>query len=202
MRLLPYGDRALLAELDPATVLPALDALRGLPGVDELVPGARTLLIRFDPGRFEATLTGGVLTDLLADLVPAPAGSGAGEPISIPVRYDGPDLDLIADEAGCSVAAVVQRHTERVYSVAFCGFAPGFAYLTGLDETLWQPRLAEPRTAVPAGSVGIAGEFTGVYPRSSPGGWRLLGRTDAQLWDLDRTPPALLTPGARVRFVP
>jgi KipI family sensor histidine kinase inhibitor len=198
MRLLSYGDRALLAELDPATVLPALAALRGLPGVEELVPGARTLLIRLDPARFDRTLA----TGLLSELVPAPAGSGTGEPISIPVRYDGPDLELVADAAGCSVTAVVQRHTERVYSVAFCGFAPGFAYLTGLDETLWQPRLAEPRFAVPAGSVGIAGEFTGVYPRSSPGGWRLLGRTDAQLWDLGRTPPALLTPGARVRFVP
>lgn len=198
MRLLPYGDRALLAELDPATVLPALDALRGLPGVDELVPGARTVLIRLDPARFDRALA----ADVLDGLVPAPAGSGSSEPITIPVRYDGPDLDLIADEAGCSVTAVIQRHTEGVYSVAFCGFAPGFAYLTGLDETLWQPRLAEPRTAVPAGSVGIAGEFTGVYPRSSPGGWRLLGRTDVQLWDLGRTPPALLTPGARVRFVP
>ena len=198
MRLLPYGDRALLAELDPATVLPALDALRGLPGVDELVPGARTLLIRLDPARFDRTLAAG----LLAGLVPAPPGSGTGEPIPLPVRYDGPDLELIADEAGCSIPAVIQRHAERIYSVAFCGFAPGFAYLTGLDETLWQPRLAEPRAAVPAGSVGIAGQFTGVYPRSSPGGWRLLGRTDAQLWDLGRTPPALLTPGARVRFVP
>ncbi len=97
---------------------------------------------------------------------------------------------------------LVARHSEPRYVVAFCGFAPGFAYLSGLDERLHVARRAEPRTRVPAGSVGIAGEFTGVYPRASPGGWRLLGRTDADLWNLARTPPALLVPGTRVRFRP
>jgi KipI family sensor histidine kinase inhibitor len=126
----------------------------------------------------------------------------AGAVVELPVRYDGADLIPLAAELGCSPEALLQRHAAGEYTVAFCGFAPGFAYLSGLDPALHVPRLASPRTAVPAGSVAIAGEYTGVYPRSSPGGWRLLGRTDAVLWDLDREPPALLTPGTRVRFVP
>jgi KipI family sensor histidine kinase inhibitor len=116
------------------------------------------------------------------------------------VRYDGPDLAAVAERAGRPEAEVIARHTAGDYRVAFCGFAPGFAYLTGLDPSLHVPRLARPRTRVPAGSVGIAGEYTAAYPRPSPGGWHLLGRTDADLWDLARAEPALLTPGTRVRF--
>ncbi|MCU1657367.1 MAG: Allophanate hydrolase subunit 1 [Pseudonocardiales bacterium] len=199
MKLLRYGERAVLVELaDSAAVLALRAAVSGVDGVVELVPAARTLLVEFDPAqtsreRISAQLTGAVAT---------PAPPAAGPTVRITVRYDGPDLAAVADEVGLSVAEVVRRHTTPTYTVAFIGFSPGFAYLTGLDPVLEVRRLAEPRTSVPAGAVGVAGEFTGVYPRSSPGGWRLLGGTDAPLWDTARTPPALLAPGTRVRFVP
>jgi KipI family sensor histidine kinase inhibitor len=122
--------------------------------------------------------------------------------VEIAVRYDGDDLHAVAAETGLAPHHVVEVHASVTYTVAFCGFAPGFAYLTGLDQRLHLPRLSTPRTRVPAGSVAIAAEYAGVYPRSSPGGWRLLGRTDADLFDPDRREPALLTPGTRVRFVP
>jgi KipI family sensor histidine kinase inhibitor len=124
----------------------------------------------------------------------------AGASDVLPVRYDGADLDSVARECGLTVPEVIRRHCEPEYTVQFCGFAPGFGYLSGLDPALRLPRLASPRPAVPAGSVAIAGEFTGVYPRSSPGGWLLLGHTDAVLFDLDRQPPALLRPGVSVRL--
>ncbi|WIY04793.1 5-oxoprolinase subunit PxpB [Amycolatopsis mongoliensis] len=160
-------------------------------GVVDLVPGARSLLVI---GGVAAAKT--LLDD--ADLRHPPAG----EPreVTLDVRYDGEDLTLVAEDAGLSTDAVVELHTEAVYTVAFTGFAPGFGYLTGLPERLRQPRLASPRTRVPAGSVGLAGEFTGVYPRESPGGWRLLGRTSATLFDPHADPPALFAPGDRVRF--
>jgi KipI family sensor histidine kinase inhibitor len=129
------------------------------------------------------------------------ADDTSGEVLTLEVDYDGADLAGTAAEVGLDTDALVRAHTAREYVVAFCGFAPGFGYLRGLDPALHVSRLAEPRTRVPAGSVGIAGEFTGVYPRQSPGGWRLLGRTDADLWDARREPPALLAPGTRVRFV-
>jgi 5-oxoprolinase (ATP-hydrolysing) subunit B len=193
MILRRYGDRAWLVETeDPLGLRDAALALRG---VDEVVPAARTLLVQVDPSSFDV--------ESLRGLHPAAAPEAAqGPPLPLPVRYDGPDLSLVASTAGCSVEDVVERHSAGVYTVAFCGFAPGFAYLRGLDESLQQPRLDSPRTSVAAGSVGVAGEFTGVYPRASPGGWRLLGRTAAPLWQLDRDPPALLAPGTRVRFVP
>jgi KipI family sensor histidine kinase inhibitor len=187
----PYGDRAVLIEADD--VLGLLSAVRELPGVEEVVPAARTLLVRHASG-FDL---GG-----LSRVRPAAVAAGP-EPaaiVTLPVRYDGADLPLIADTAACSVEEVIGRHTAVTYVVAFCGFAPGFAYLRGLDPALQQSRLASPRTSVPAGSVGVAGEFTGVYPRASPGGWRLLGHTGVPLWDLERDPPALLAPGTRVRF--
>jgi KipI family sensor histidine kinase inhibitor len=197
MRVLPCGERALLLEPESRSdVLPLRRRLAGIAGVEELVPAARTLLVRIDPEAFDRTAFDSLLGDLPDD--PAPATTAA---LELAVRYDGADLGLVAETARCSVEDVVRRHTGTEYVVAFCGFAPGFAYLTGLDPVLRQPRLSEPRTVVPAGSVGVAGEFTGVYPRSSPGGWRLLGRTDARLWDVERPHPALLTPGTRVRFV-
>ena len=195
MRVRPYGDSARLLEPDdPAQVLALARLLRDRPGVEEVVPGARTLLVR---GRAEA-LAG------LDSLAPPVIGPGAepGPEVVLTVRYDGPDLAATAAELGVTGDELAERHAAGSYVVAFCGFAPGFAYLRGLDPALHVPRLAEPRTRVPAGSVAIAGEFTGVYPRPSPGGWRLLGTTDARLWDLDRTPPALLPPGTRVRFAP
>ncbi|MGH8960415.1 MAG: 5-oxoprolinase subunit PxpB [Jatrophihabitantaceae bacterium] len=194
----PYGDTAVLLEpAEPSAVLGLRDALAGLPGVDELVPAARTLLVRFDPAGTHAE----AVRSAAAAAGRVDGAAVAGERVDLPVRYDGADLDAVAQAAGCSVAAVIERHADGEYTVAFCGFAPGFAYLTGLDPELHVSRLPSPRTRVPAGSVGIAGEFTGVYPRSSPGGWRLIGRTDATLWDLDREPPALLAPGTRVRFL-
>jgi KipI family sensor histidine kinase inhibitor len=195
----PYGDAAVLIELeDPNAILGLRDALVDVPGVDELVPAARTLLVRFDAGATSAEL----VTDAAAAAEHGPPRPAATGHVDLEVHYDGADLDDVAAAVGCSVAALIARHAAGEYTVAFCGFAPGFAYLTGLDPALHAARLPAPRTSVPAGSVAIAGEYTGVYPRSSPGGWRLLGRTDARLWDVDRTPPALLTPGTTVRFVP
>lgn len=197
MRFLPCGDSAVLIEPDdPAAVLGLAAALHAEAGVVEVVPAARTLLVRAAAG----------VLDRLADRLPALATAAATEPeraaheVVLDVRYDGPDLDEAGAELGISADELVRRHAAGSYVVAFCGFVPGFAYLGGLDPALHVTRRAEPRTRVPAGSVGIAGEFTGVYPRASPGGWRLLGRTDAALWDLGRTPPALLAPGTRVRF--
>jgi KipI family sensor histidine kinase inhibitor len=192
----PYGDAALLAEPDdPGAVLPLAAAAAAEPGVLEVVPAARTVLVRAEPGVLAR------LRSRLPDLATAPASptSAAGE-VVLDVRYDGPDLTDTAALLGVSPDELAERHAAGSYVVAFCGFAPGFGYLTGLDAALHVPRLAQPRTRVPAGAVGVAGEFTGVYPRSSPGGWRLLGHTDAVLWDADRTPPALLSPGTRVRF--
>ena len=199
MRVLPYGDEALLVEPDDvASVLPLATALSGEPDVIEVVPAARTLLVRAAP---EALAR---LAARLPSLDPDPAATETGHrpEIVLDVHYDGPDLGDTAAELGLATDDLVRRHAGGEYVVAFCGFAPGFGYLRGLDPALHVGRRAEPRTRVPAGSVGIAGEFTGVYPRESPGGWRLLGRTDAMLWDLGRTPPALLTPGAHVRFRP
>jgi KipI family sensor histidine kinase inhibitor len=184
----PYGDGAGLVEVESsAEALRLHRALRHHPGVVETVPAARTLLV---VGRLPDPAT-------LEDGSEAPDEAGQ---VVLDVRYDGPDLADTADELGMSTQELVRRHAAADYVVGFCGFAPGFAYLTGLDPTLHVARLATPRTAVPAGAVGIAGEFTGVYPRRSPGGWRLLGTTDAVIWDVERDPPALLAPGTRVRF--
>lgn len=199
MRLLPYGDEAILAEPDdPATVLALATALRGESGVREVVPAARTLLVRAAASDLAGIRSR--LVELAQTVVAGPPTDG--QPVVLDVHYDGADLADTAAEVGMDVDGVVRAHTSGDYVVAFCGFTPGFAYLSGLDEALHVARLAEPRTRVPAGSVAIADEFTGVYPRASPGGWRLLGHTDAELWDLARTPPALLPPGTRVRFRP
>jgi KipI family sensor histidine kinase inhibitor len=167
-----------------------------LPGLAELVPAARTVLAAMRPGSNGLA----ALREVLAGIdVTASIGRDSRE-VVLPVNYDGPDLELVADTAGIGVAEVAALHSGVEYSVAFSGFAPGFGYLVGLPDVLCQPRLDRPRTKVPAGSVGIAGEFTGAYPRSSPGGWRLIGRTDAVLFDSHRDRPALLSPGDRVRF--
>lgn len=199
MRVLPYGDSAVLVEPDePDAVLGLAAAVRQLPGVREVVPAARTLLVRAP-----ASLIAGIAGQLdELSMSTAAEYAGAEDEVVLDVHYDGADLADVAAETGLDPDEVVRRHVDGAYVVAFCGFAPGFAYLRGLDASLHLPRLAEPRARVPAGSVGVAGEFSGVYPRESPGGWRLLGRTDAQLWDLARTPPALLAPGTRVRFRP
>lgn len=194
MNVRSYGEHDLLCETDDPLGFAA--AACELPGVREVVPAARTVLVvpgaRTDPAR---------LRELLTELEPRPV-SVTGDALTLDVRYDGPDLDATAAELGLDPDGLVRAHASGDYIVAFCGFVPGFAYLTGLDPPLHLPRLPDPRSRVPAGSVGIAGEFTGVYPRASPGGWRLLGTTDAALWDLDRDPPAVLPPGTRVRFRP
>ncbi|MCA2219827.1 5-oxoprolinase subunit B family protein [Nonomuraea aurantiaca] len=134
---------------------------------------------------------------------PGEVSSGGGpEVVVIPVVYDGEDLDSVAELAGMSVDDVIARHTGRELVVGWLGFAPGFAYLTGLDPALHLPRLATPRTSVPAGSVAIAGPYSAIYPTASPGGWRLLGRTATRIWDVDADPPSLFRPGTRVRFEP
>ena len=202
LRVLPYGDRALLLELPTeAAVLPVRDAVLRLaePSITAVVPAARTVLVEFDPGS-------GTVEQLRRQLIalrvlPADAAPPA-MPIELPVRYDGADLVAVADAVGLAVDELITLHSGAEYTVLFCGFSPGFGYLTGLPERLRMPRLDAPRRSVPAGSVAIADGFAGVYPRASPGGWRLLGRTDAVLFDLDRQPPALLAPGTRVRFRP
>jgi KipI family sensor histidine kinase inhibitor len=140
-----------------------------------------------------------LVTSLSSTLATVSAAADT-EPVEIAVVYDGPDLAEVARLTGLDEEAVVAAHTGTPWRIAFGGFAPGFAYLTGGDPRLAVPRRDEPRTTVPAGAVGLAGEYSGVYPRPSPGGWQLIGRTDAVLWDADRDPPALLTPGGTVRF--
>ncbi len=195
MRFAAYGDQAVLIDTErPLTVRDALSEL-GDPAIRAIVPAARTVLVEFTGPRPDVS----ALLDRLDLSERAPA---SGDVLELPVYYDGADLDGVAAELGMSRAELIRRHANAEYRVQFCGFSPGFGYLTGLDERLRLPRLASPRTSVPAGSVAIADEFTGVYPRSSPGGWRLLGHTNADLFDLDRKPPALLTPGRRVKFVP
>lgn len=199
MKVLRAGDAALLVETgDLATAHRLNAALRdaALPGIVDIVPGERTVLVVAEPA---ADL--GRLAARLPDLpLPADAEGGAG-PVEVPVVYDGEDLDEVAVLAGLSREEVVQRHSAASYTVAYLGFSPGFGYLTGLDPALRVPRRESPRTAVPAGSVAIAGPYTAVYPSRSPGGWRLLGRSDLELWDVSRDPPSLLRPGTRVRFV-
>ncbi|MFD4469119.1 allophanate hydrolase subunit 1 [Rhodococcus sp. NPDC058505] len=202
MRILDVGDSAMLAEFDSLdAVLAAFRALDGTRpvGVDEVVPAARTILVRFDRTVVDrATVLG-----WLRDTPPLPdADTGRRDTVRVGVRYDGPDLDEVAALTGLGVDGVVAAHTAATWTVAFAGFAPGFGYLVGGPASLHVPRRGTPRTAVPAGAVGLAGEFSGVYPRSSPGGWQLIGTTDARLWDADRDPPALLRPGATVRFHP
>jgi len=196
-----YGDRALLVECgSTAEVLALTGALRATPppAVVDIVPGARTVLVTVgDPADLVSARAG------LAGLEPAhPDGStetGRIE-VTIDVVYDGVDLHEVADRLRMRVSEVVEAHTGTPWRVGFGGFAPGFGYLVGGDSRLVVPRRRQPRTRVPAGSVGLAGEFSRIYPRESPGGWQLIGRTDAVLWDLHRPQPALLTPGMRVRF--
>ncbi|MCF3122406.1 allophanate hydrolase subunit 1 [Streptomyces arenae] len=201
MRALPVGERALLVELADGAEAQALHAelLRrratGALRVREIVPAARTVLLDGldEPARVGAELPGWRIP-------PLPAR--AETVLEIPVRYDGPDLADVAAHWGVPVSEVARIHSAAEFRVAFCGFAPGFGYLTGLPQRYEVPRRATPRTAVPEGSVALAGPYTGVYPRTSPGGWQLIGSTDAVLWDHARVPAALLSPGVRVRFVP
>ena len=199
MRLLPSGSTALLVELDTLDDVLALYAAlsEAVPdGVVDVVPAARTVLLVTDPAR--TTLR--AVADAVSATTPRPGARRAGDSVELPVHYDGADLTELAGLLDLTAEELVQRHTAGEWTVAFCGFAPGFGYLTQ-PGTQWDvPRRATPRTAVPPGSVALAGEFSGVYPRESPGGWQLIGRTDVAVFDLSRDPAALLRPGTRVRF--
>jgi len=195
-----FGDAALLVELDD------LDAVLGLAaavradwpdGVLDVVPAARTLLLVVEPGTALDAVKRRVTT--LSSTSTSPSAEPE-EPVEIAVTYDGPDLAEVARLTGLDEEGIVAAHTGTPWRIAFGGFAPGFAYLTGGDPRLRVPRRDEPRTTVPAGAVGLAGEYSGVYPRPSPGGWQLIGRTDTVLWDAERDPPALLSPGGTVTF--
>jgi KipI family sensor histidine kinase inhibitor len=200
----PVGDHAVLLELeDNAAVHVCARLARERYGdqLVEVVPGHRTLLLTWD--------TEPSLSNLKALARDASAfkldKDGIGDALTIPVRYDGADLEAVAESLGLSGEGVVELHSRGVYSVAFMGFSPGFPYLIAEDgdevsRLLELPRLSTPRTEVPVGSVAVAAGYCGIYPRSSPGGWNLLGRTDVVLFDTDRAAPALLSPGMRVRF--
>ncbi|MEV0194257.1 5-oxoprolinase subunit PxpB [Kitasatospora purpeofusca] len=200
--LRPVGERALLVELPDAAEVTALyrwlrerQSAGELPPVEEIVPAAHTVLL-------DGVADVRALARLLRTARPDRAATAAGPLIEVPTVYDGADLAEVAARWGVPPEEAVRIHTAPEYVVAFCGFAPGFGYLTGLPARYEVPRRATPRSAVPAGSVALAGPYTGVYPRSSPGGWQLLGRTALPLWDTARTPAALLAPGTRVRFTP
>src|ERR1700754_2064502 len=203
-----YGDQALLLEFDStAEVLAWAAALREaeLLGVLDIVPASRTVLIKLAGPRYQAPTRQRlgklrVTAEALSEV--ATPRDGRAD-IEIDVVYDGADLDEVARLTGMTPDQVVAAHTGTLWQVGFGGFAPGFAYLVGGDERLNVPRQSEPRTKVPAGSVALAGEFSGIYPRESPGGWQLIGRVSkdaAELWDVDRDPPALLRPGMWVQF--
>ena len=191
LRLLPCGDAAGMLDLDSLDEVlrlqPVLDATRPR-GVVDIVPGARSILVTVDPR---------VLP--LAARPADEAGARGGAPVEIDVVYDGEDLADVAALLGIDPREVVERHTSGVWTVAFGGFAPGFGYLAGVPG-LEVPRRTSPRPRVPAGAVALAGEFSGIYPRVSPGGWQLIGTTRAVLWDPEREPAALLQPGSAVRF--
>jgi allophanate hydrolase subunit 1 len=194
-----YGADALLVEVgDAAEALALYRAARARDvAARDVVPAARSVLFS---GCADPDLLAAELADL-ADLGPERPVAGDSPLVEVPTTYDGPDLEDVARRWDMTVSEVVATHTSVDFVVAFCGFAPGFAYCTGLPASLAVPRHPDPRPRVPVGSVGLAGEFTGVYPTASPGGWRLLGRTDLVLWDADRAEPATLAPGTRVRFV-
>ncbi|WP_193607126.1 5-oxoprolinase subunit B family protein [Nocardioides lijunqiniae] len=196
MQLRAFGPRALLAEVDDARSALALATwARGARlEVTEVVPAAETVL-------FDGVRDAAALRAVLAAW-DGKAHPPSREPVEVPVTYDGDDLGFVAERWSTDVAGVVARHGATAFVSAFCGFAPGFAYLTGLAEALSVPRLDSPRTRVPAGAVALAGPWCGVYPTASPGGWRILGRTSVRLWDPERAEPALLAPGTPVRFVP
>lgn len=194
--------------IDPGTLRRVHELVRGLrddrpPGVVDIVPAYTSVGVFLDPRRTEPTRVRAWLEARLAARTDRAADDAGSRLVEIPVVYGGewgPDLEDAAGSLGMEADALARRHASGDYTVAMIGFAPGFPYLAGLDPALALPRLATPRTHVPAGSVAIGGAQTGIYPRSSPGGWRILGRTPLTLFDPTRDAPALLQPGDRVRF--
>ena len=213
----PVGDRtasADAAELALAgraqAIAAILDEARAARGLGRAIPAAASVLLPFDPLAFELddAIGLGRRAAERADAMTGPDLASAGDDrpaIEVPVRYgggDGPDLAAVAEHAGLTPAEVVDLHAGARYRVLFLGFAPGFGYLGGVPEAIATPRRPSPRDRVPAGSIGIAGRQSAIYPRSMPGGWQLIGRTELVLFDPARPEPALLRPGAIVRFVP
>ena len=200
MRVLPSGTTSLLLELDDLEQVLALYAAlvdEPLPGVVDLVPAARTVLVVTDP----AVTSLPAVEAAVRRVRPASHARGTGDLVEVPVVYDGEDLADAARATDCDPEELVRRHTAAEWTVAFCGFAPGFGYLTAPQWSQEVPRRTSPRTRVPPGAVALAGRFSAVYPRASPGGWQLIGRTDLPVFDLSREPAALLGPGTRVRFL-
>lgn len=200
MRILPSGSTALLVELDDLDqvlgLYAALQDDRPL-GLVDVVPAARTILLVID----RAVTSLSEVEAAVRQTTPHPDVRAEGVLVEIPVIYDGEDLEDAARLLRCDADELVRRHTAAEWTVGFCGFAPGFGYLTSPAWRFDVPRRPSPRTRVPAGAVALAGEFSGIYPRTSPGGWQLVGRTDVVVFDLSREPTALLRPGNRVRFV-
>lgn len=212
----PFGDAALLVDLGwrgpgdgNETAQRFAQAVRAIaPGGEAFgdpVPGLASVLVPFDPDRLGLEAAIQWLSSITIDDTAEMPATGGERAIELPVRYgaaDGPDLEDVARHVGLSRTEVIELHSSVEYRVLFLGFAPGFAYLGDLPMALSIPRLTTPRKRVAAGSVGIAGRHTAAYPFESPGGWRLIGRTEATLWDASRLSPALLVPGSKVRFVP
>ena len=193
------GERAVLVELaGNATVRKLARAARSeLAGLEDVVAGHETVLLVWEPGRRPPA----DLTVRLADLLGRAAREAAPAVVELPVVYDGPDLAAVAHACELSPEEVVRRHAAATYEVGFLGFAPGFAYLLGGDPVLRPPRRDSPRERVPARALAIAGEYSAIYPSASPGGWNLIGTAQLDPFDLERTPPALLQTGGRVRLV-
>jgi KipI family sensor histidine kinase inhibitor len=201
MRFLPAGPGALLVEVDDLHQVRALHAEIGrqraagwAPSLRDVVPAACTILL--DGIDDQAA----VVHDLRSWTVP-PVAAGAGPVTEIRCRYDGPDLPAVAAQWNVSVAEAAAIHASLEHEVAFCGFAPGFPYIAGLGPEREVARRDSPRPVVAAGSVALGGRYTGIYPRDSPGGWQVIGHTDAVMWSLGRDPAALLLAGDRVRFI-
>ncbi len=199
MKFRRCGDVGVLIELATLQDVLALHAdleARPVSGCVDMVPALETLLVKFDPG----VTTSEQVCQNVRTRSPGRVEQQTRRTLTIPVRYDGEDLPVVSSLLGISIAETIHRHISQTWTVAFSGFSPGFGYLVGDTGGLHVPRRASPRIRVPVGAVALAGEFTGVYPRESPGGWQIIGHTDLKAWDLERVPPALLTPGTRVSF--
>jgi len=201
IEVVPMGSHSLHLRLEGFPNAAIAAALRdfNLDGVSDVIPAETTLLVRceHESARRSAVAK---LNEILS-VVDVNEQQAKREPLEIEVDYNGEDLEEVARACGMSVEEVIHRHLNSEFVAAFCGFAPGFAYLSGLDPLLHLPRRETPRTRVPAGSVSIAAMYSAVYPNPSPGGWHLLGTTEATLWNVERNPPALIEPGQQVRFV-